>query len=120
MNPTSGVSLGLASHLEHVRLTINQNSSPLPSGVPKRHIQAFLDEVVNQEEFPLFIANSPKGAHSITKFLTTYARRNGCSKDDVDARGRWKSNKRIVNTYIDCLILFPTQKLRPLYALVVL
>ena len=31
-------------------------------------------------------------------------------KDDVDARGRWKSNKRIVDTVIDCLIPFPDAK----------
>ena len=28
----------------------------------------------------------------------------------MDARGRWKSNKRIVDTYIDCLIPFPDAK----------
>ena len=40
-----------------------------------------------------------------------YARRNGCSKDDVDDRGRWKSNKRIVDTYIDGLVIpFPDAK----------
>ena len=54
--------------------------------------------------------NRPIGTHSIRKLLATYARRNGCSKDDVDARGRWKSNKRIVDTYIDCLIPYPDAK----------
>ena len=40
----------------------------------------------------------------------TYARRYGCSKDDVDARGKWKSSKLIVDMYIDCLIPFPDAK----------
>ena len=40
-----------------------------------------------------------------------YARQNGCTKDDVEDRGRWKSNKRIIDTYIDCLISFPDTKI---------
>ena len=43
-------------------------------------------------------------------YVTTYARQNGCSKDNVDARGRWKSYKHIVDMYIDCLIPFPDAK----------
>ena len=54
--------------------------------------------------------SDPIGTHSIRKLPATYARRNRCTKDDVDARGRWKSNKRIVDTYIDCLIPFPDAK----------
>ena len=48
----------------------------------------------------------PIGPNSIWKLSATYARRNGCSKDDVDATGRWKANKRMVDTYIDCVIPF--------------
>ena len=40
----------------------------------------------------------------------TYAKRNGRSKDDVDKRGRWKSNKRIVDTYFDYAIPYPDVK----------
>ena len=90
MDPNFCVLLGLALHLAHTSLTINQNSSPLLSNVPKLHIQALLDKIVNQEDFPLFNANSPIGTHSIRKLPATYARINGCSEDNVDARGRWK------------------------------
>ena len=62
-----------------------------------------------QECFQLTSPN-PIGSHSICKPPATYARRNGCSKDDMDARGRWKSNERIVDIYIDCLIPFPDAK----------
>jgi hypothetical protein len=41
------------------------------------------------------------GSHSIQKFTAMYARRNGCSRDDVDIRGQWKSNKRMVDICID-------------------
>jgi hypothetical protein len=39
-----------------------------------------------------------------------YARRNGCNRDDVDTRGQWKSNKRMVDTYIDTSLLYPDVK----------
>ena len=87
-----------------------KNKSPVLFNVPKQHIRALLDEIVNQEGFPLFNTNSPIGTLSIRKLPATYARRNGYSKDNVDARERWKSNKRIVDTYIDCLIPFPDAK----------
>ena len=110
MNPNFYVLLGLALHLEHASLTINQNSSPLLFSVRKQHIQALLGEIVNQEEFPLFNASSPIRTQSIRKLTVAYARSNGCTKDYVDARERCKSDIRIVDTYIDCLILFPDAK----------
>ena len=110
MDPNSCVLLGLVLHLEHTSLTINQNGSPLLFTVPKRHIQALLDEIVNQKDLPLFNTSYPMGTHSIRKLPATYTTRNGCSKDDVDAKGYWKSNKIIVDTYMDCLVPFPDAK----------
>ena len=37
-------------------------------------------------ELPVF-ENLPLNTHSIRKFPSTYTRMNGCSRDDVDARG---------------------------------
>ena len=31
-------------------------------------------------------------------------------KDDVDVRGQWQSNKRMVDTYIDCIIPYLDSK----------
>ena len=39
------------------------------------------------------------GTHSLRKFAVTMARMCGCSKDDVDVRGRWKSASRQQDTY---------------------
>ena len=69
-----------------------------------------MNEIVNQEDFPLFNTSSPIGIHSIRNLPATYSRKNGHSKEDVDTRRRWKSNKRIVDTYIDCLIAFSDVK----------
>ena len=44
------------------------------------------------------------GTHSLRKFAVTVARSSGCSKDDVDVRGRWKSTSRQQDTYADTTI----------------
>jgi hypothetical protein len=42
------------------------------------------------------------GTHSLQKFPSTWAKRNGCRDDDIEIRGRWKGKRRgrIVNRYI--------------------
>ena len=37
-------------------------------------------------------------------------KKSDCSKDGVDARGQWKSDKRMVDTCIDCVIPYPDAK----------
>ncbi len=39
------------------------------------------------------------GCHSVRKFAATHARRLGCTKDDKDIRGRWKSKTRVSDVY---------------------
>ena len=39
-----------------------------------------------------------------------YMRGNGCSRDDVDASGTWKSNWRMFDIYIDNSIPYPDAK----------
>jgi hypothetical protein len=50
------------------------------------------------------------GSHSFRKFAATQARRNGCSRDGIDLRGRWKHKKRMVGTYLGTTIAFPNAK----------
>ena len=58
----------------------------------------------------LYRPSNPIGTHSICRLSVAYVGHNGCSNGYVDARGRWKSNKCIMDTYIDCLIPFPDAK----------
>lgn len=52
-----------------------------------------------------------KGTHSIRKFATTYGRRNGCSKDDIDLRARWKGGqRRMQDGYASVTLPFPDAK----------
>ncbi len=41
------------------------------------------------------------GSHSIRKFAATHAQRSGCTKDDKDIRGRWKSKAGVSDVYED-------------------
>ena len=66
------VLLGLALHLEHASLAIDQNSSPLLFNVRKPYMQVLLDKIVNQEDFLLFNTNSPIGTYSIRILPATY------------------------------------------------
>ena len=47
------------------------------------------------------------GSHSIRKFAATHTRLCGCTKDEKDIRGRWKSRKRISNVYNNVELPYP-------------
>ena len=50
------------------------------------------------------------GTHSIRKFASTYARRSGYTRDDINVRGRWKRFKKMVDIYINPDIPYPDTK----------
>ena len=75
-------------------------------GIGKNLAQTRLKAIVENEDFDR-AAEGPLGSHSTRKGAATFARRNGCSKDDIDARGRWKGQKRMVDTYIDGCLPYP-------------
>jgi hypothetical protein len=69
--------------------------------------------VVSAAGFPL--ANEdPIGTHSVCKFAASWAINNGCNRDEVDNRGRWKRQRRPVDTYIHVYLPFPDAKVRTL------
>jgi hypothetical protein len=107
--------LGLAVHLEK-SLTdgMGMESSRLfefanTAKLVKNKAQSAFKEVVDN---PVFArkATGALGTHSVRKAPATFARRNGCSRDDVDHRGRWKGDKRVVDRYIHCDLPYPDAK----------
>ena len=100
------VILGLAIHLEHGVLNghlDDRGDRRLLFGVSKNLASDKLSDIVTAEDFPR-VNGKPLGTHSIRKLPATYARRNGCSKDDVNGRGRWKTAQKIVDRYIDVVL----------------
>ena len=77
--------------------------------VEKERIADLFKKITECDSFTQTI-ESKLGTHSIRKLPATYAQRNGCSRDDIDARGRWKSSCRMVDTYIDNSIPYPDAK----------
>ena len=78
-------------------------------GVNKQLASSSLKMILEEDDFEKS-ADGELGSHSTRKFAATLARRNGCSRDDVDMRGRWKGQKRIVDTYIDSQLPYPDAK----------
>ena len=113
-DPKFCVLLALAIHLEHgfkdgLLRSVDDDETALLFGVTKQTASKAMRDIVTSDGFVLR-ARGPLGTHSVRKFPATYARRNGCSKDDVDCRGRWKNNKRQVDTYIDVELPFADAK----------
>lgn len=54
-------------------------------------------------------AEGPLGTHSNRKFPATFARRQGCEKDDIDSRGRWRK-VRIQDRYVSANLPYPDAK----------
>ena len=126
-DPSFCAILSLAIHLEHGfkngrlgghgdnRAAMDNNQAEdfdlnlLLFGISKAVATSNLIDIVTDEDFP---TTHPGllGTHSIRKLPATYARRNGCGRDDVDVRGRWKRNKKQVDTYIDVALPYPDAK----------
>ena len=55
-----------------------------------------MNKILNAEAFDevMETAEELKGLHSIRKIAATRAKKNGCSKDEIDHRFRWKQKKQ--------------------------
>jgi hypothetical protein len=117
-DPRYCVLLGLATWMEH---SLEKNGKGIFLFNYKGHIcpirikeaaDSKLKMVIHDPDFGVVeLTIGKKGTHSIRKFATTFARRNGCSKDDVDLRARWKGgNKRMQDGYASVTLPFPDAK----------
>ena len=102
--------LALAIHLEFGLLSGDVTTESSLFGCTKKRISELLKKIVEEDGFVNVQGGGALGTHSIRKFPATYAPNNGCDRDDVEARGRWKSQKRIVDTYISTCLPYPDAK----------
>jgi hypothetical protein len=68
-----------------------------------------MNQAISDKNFNLLMAGK-RGTHSVRKCATTRARRNGCAKDDVDMRARWRKKGRQQDNYADCILPWPDTK----------
>ena len=66
----------------------------------KKNVYNTLKQVWANDDF-ILTEEDLLGSHSLRKYAATFARRNGCSRDDMDSRGQWKRQRRQVDSYID-------------------
>ena len=104
--PWNCVLLALAVHLETE--CMEKGASPEdpwlfslqtnnPSNAKRKAYTILRDDVWESSEFKR-INNGLIGTHSLRKYPSTHAHRNGCSRDDVAFCGRWKRRTEQVDT----------------------
>ena len=72
----------------------------------ERIIRQCLGELLVDPEFKSLVMGL-LGTHSFRKGPATYASRCGIGRDIVNSRGRWRKNKKMVDTYIDVWQPYP-------------
>jgi hypothetical protein len=50
------------------------------------------------------------GSHSIRKFVVPHSGHSGCSKDEINLRGQWKSKCHLADVYEDTELPYPDAK----------
>ncbi len=91
------------------------NNNEVPEGGKRANFTAMnnMKAIFTHNDFS---ANNPGGnlgTHSLRKFASTWARRNGASKDEKDYRGRWKVT-RVSDVYDDVELPYPDAKVASL------
>jgi hypothetical protein len=119
MDPDFCILLAFSIYLEHWMahgdgihsryMFSDSNDDTAPKCIKDSYRNALKNEVYNSNEFDR-ARPGPLGTHSVRKFPSTQARRNGCSHDDIDCRGRWRNKKRIVDRYIDVRLPYADAK----------
>jgi len=115
-NPKYCVLLSLALYLE----TCVKAGTPLqflfcedlqPSSRVLKHYQDDLREHIFTDKRLELVQPGHIGSHSFRKYATTYSRRNGGTKEETDARGRWRNRETASDSYYDKVLPFPDAKI---------
>jgi hypothetical protein len=78
----------------------DDNDDDAPTRVKNAFSRILSTKVFKNTNFES-LRDGPTGSHSLRKLASTYASRSGCSQSDVECRGRWRGQQRMVNRYID-------------------
>ena len=79
------------------QLTLFVVISPTATWV-KQKISRYLKKIFMSEEFGTMMKlfDEIVGIHSVLKFASTHVRRSGCSKDNLNIKGRWERIQQMV------------------------
>ncbi|KAG9401589.1 hypothetical protein AC1031_009456 [Aphanomyces cochlioides] len=87
----------------HIESTPGIANSEFLYGNPKdgdRVVRRALQQALDSDSFTK-LKSGHVGTHSLRKGAATYGSRSGLTKDYVNRRGRWRTRKSMVDTYID-------------------
>ena len=87
------------------RFVFALNGSDDPAEI-KRQASTMMKSVRDDPTFDI-VLDDKKGTHSMRKFATDRARKNGQKKDDIDHRFRWKQKKSQQDSYTSTTIPIP-------------
>jgi hypothetical protein len=116
-DPKFCIHMALAIFLEHSLM-----NGTTPEEMTDQDLLFNVSKFTTAQQFKSFVSaagfplanDEPICTHSIRKFAASWAINNGCNRDEVDNRGRWKRQRRTVDTYIDVYLSFPDAKVRTL------
>jgi hypothetical protein len=102
------MSYGNGRHCKYVfcnDVSCDSADSPLIDRIKKKYLNNLRQIVFKNPEFMAITPNGQRGlgSHSLRKFASSFAKQNGCTMQDVETRGRWKSNqhKIVAGRYVD-------------------
>ena len=103
MNPLICPILHLGIFME----TVGRQCDGFLFGNSNRNTSSLLKTVLDSQFFTPAITTGKLGTHSIHKGAATFASHNGIPKDWIQQHGRWRGQRRQVDTYIDKFQPYP-------------
>jgi len=99
---------GEGLHSEHVFCAPNER----PKQVNSACSSALRTYVFKAEDFVLADNSQPIGMHSLRKLPATYAQCNNCTQDEIEIRGRWRTQtkQRVSMWYVSTDLLYQDAK----------
>ncbi|CAK4203199.1 unnamed protein product [Aphanomyces euteiches] len=102
--------LNLAVYIELLDLTKFDTTFLFGNGMDgDRGIRSLLSVALESSRFRKLVHGN-LGTHSIRKGAATYCAKCGIAKDHIELRGRWRGQKKQVDTYIDVERSYPDAK----------
>ncbi|KAG9404846.1 hypothetical protein AC1031_005057, partial [Aphanomyces cochlioides] len=102
--------LNLAVYIELLDLDKFDSSFIFGNGLDgDRSVRSLLGVALGSSNFRKLVAGN-LGTHSIRKGAATYCAKCGLVKDHIELRGRWRGQKKQVDTYIDVERSYPDAK----------
>ncbi|KAH9092367.1 hypothetical protein LEN26_018452 [Aphanomyces euteiches] len=102
--------LNLAVYIELLDLDKFGSSFIFGNGLDgDRSVRSLLGVALESSNFRKLVAGN-LGTHSIRKGAATYCAKCGLVKDHIELRGRWRGQKKQVDTYIDVERSYPDAK----------